>query len=117
MKLKQVKDIVSTLRACGVKRFRCADFEVELGEPTTAPRMTVGGPPPEPPTPNVPPAPDSTTGAGVPPSESILPKDVDIPHRLEAVRKLMKLSDEQLVDELFPLPKAQVSDAEKATAG
>ncbi len=95
MNLKSTEKLLKLLRAHGVTHFKSHEVELNIGAPHTesldamspvpsAERVETKGP---------------EHGGAIPPVEN------PIPHHLNEVRSLLKLSDEDLVDQLFPLPK------------
>ena len=72
MKSEEVRELVRTLRECGVTRYKDGDVEMELGPEPIDP----DAPSPEP--------------------------SKEITHKVEELTSLLKLDDAALVDRLFP---------------
>lgn len=117
MTLQTTQRLLQILRANGVNYFKSTDVEIRIGALETPPAAALVGP--EPTTPIVP------RGTGPVASEQrvndssrslgdVPAKEMKIPHQLTEVVSLLKMSDEQLVDKLFPEgaqpPPAQAAD-------
>ncbi len=72
MTIEETKELIKTLRECGVTRYKTTDIELDLGP---APAINIDAPAPAP---------------------------VEIKHKVEELTSLLKLSDTDLVDRLFP---------------
>lgn len=86
MNQKKLERIVKFLRENSVSHLKTAEFEISLsepGKPFVASQATQSIP--------------TLTGAAIPPVETA------IPHHVNEVANLLKLSDEALVDKLFPV--------------
>jgi hypothetical protein len=92
MNLKTIEKTLQLLRAYGVSHFKTAEVEIRIGAP---------------------PSPDSLIAVGAPPIRADLvptkpnagdvrPVSVEIPHHINKVKEMLKLSDEDLVDRMFP---------------
>ncbi len=93
MTAKQMAELIGVLRASGVEHFKSADMEIRFA-PAQANHVTDK---PSYPSPNAAVASTSPgTAAAAPPVE------MKIPHHVNEVAKLLKLSDNDLVDRMFP---------------
>lgn len=89
MNAREIKALIKVLRTSGVTRFKSADFEIEMGSsnqgdcanPLNSNRLVRS----QPPQPIKDPEPDEP-----------------IKHKVEELTSLLKLSDVDLVDSLFP---------------
>lgn len=87
------------LRAHGVSHFKSTEVEIKIDSLSPASKPHVA------PSPSIQAAPVSSgSNAG-----DVLPKQAEIPHHINEVAKLLKLSDEDLVERLFPDPKPEAS--------
>lgn len=76
----EFKKIAQTMKLFGITRFRMGDVEIDLGSSqAVVPHRTVEAP-----------------------METQEPSSDPIKHRVEQVGSLLKLSDHELVDQLFP---------------
>lgn len=82
MKPEKLEQIIALCRLNGVTHFKHADFEIAFGEPVSSNIVSLGVKDP--------------TIKPVPPTEMV------IPHQSTEVANLLKLSDMDLVDKLFP---------------
>jgi hypothetical protein len=86
MTIKGTERLLNLLRAHGVKHFKTVEIEVTFGEGVTSIPVI---------------AEKSTTK--VPESAAAAPPvQMEIPHHINEVQKLLKLGDEDLVNALFP---------------
>lgn len=118
MTLKRIEKLLEILRANNVAHFKSSDIEIRIGEvphlfhpkahpvPTT---VSTNGVPQ-----TMPAAVAPTTPAAGAPSNSgdIRPSKIEIPHHINEVKRILKLSPEELVDELFPDGSSQQQAAE-----
>lgn len=98
MTVEHVERLIAVLRSNGVSHYKALDLEIKF-DGTTQPSKLVALPPVLPMAAVL----EPVSGAAAPPTE------MKIPHHLNEVASLLKLSDEQLVDKMFPeepLPKA-----------
>jgi hypothetical protein len=89
---KTVDRLLHVLRSHGVNHFKTHEVEITIGHPPALSDHTTVGPVPSPKSDIKIPA----TAAAAPPTE------MKIPHHINEAARLIKLSDEDLVDELFP---------------
>jgi hypothetical protein len=80
---KEIKAVVKTMRSSGVKRLKTADFEIDLSD-----------------------APARTRKKRITPEE-----EQEIKHKLEQMKSVMSLGDEELLDRLFPDHQPQDEEA------
>lgn len=105
MTLQSTDRLLSILRANGVTYFKSHDVEIRIGAIETRPASAAVGPEPS----HVP------RGTGLPSSEQkvnksensssagdVPVKQVNIPHQVNKMVSVLRMSDEQLVDALFP---------------
>lgn len=93
MNLKQTDKLLKLLRSHNVSHFKSLDLEVRLEALSGANHLTVVNPLEEDPKTA---APVPPTGAAVPPVENT------IPHHVNEVKALMRLSPEELAERMFP---------------
>lgn len=85
MKPKEFKAIAKAMRECGVSHFKCGDTEIQMAQELPVERK------------------NKRIKQSAPISPTTPPEHSDpIEHKVEALASLMKLSDSDLVDELFP---------------
>lgn len=96
MNAKQLREIAETMRDCGIMHIKTADLEISRQPPDQKAVLPVVSQETAP----LPVTPQADNPA--PPTEG----DPDIiEHKIEALTSLMKLSDVELVDQLFPEPR------------
>lgn len=92
MNLKQTDKLLKLLRSHNVSHFKSLEIEVRL-EAASVAHLAVVSPLEELP----------TQAAGVPPNPAAAPPvENTIPHHVNEVAALLKLSDNDLVDRMFP---------------
>lgn len=92
MTIKATEQLLLLLRAHGVSHFKTPTIEIRIG-----------GAPPLDPVAAVGPVFSAPSSAKIPPTAAAAPPvEMQIPHHINEVQKLLKLGDEQLVDALFP---------------
>lgn len=99
MTVEHVERLILVLRSNGVSHYKALDLEIRF-DGSNPPSRPIALPPTMP----TAAASEPVSGAAVPPME------MKIPHHLNEVASLLKLSDEQLVDRMFPeepSPKAE----------
>lgn len=96
MTLKQTESLLKMLRNNHVSHFKTLEIEVRIGPPLSTSALSIVTPPEE----ITPKAAASVpqTAAAAPPVK------MEIPHHINEVAQLLKLSDEDLVEKLFPDP-------------
>lgn len=95
MNLKATEKLLKLLRSHGVEHFKSLEVEVKFAGDGQVLNLNV--PHGTDTTHSVP----TTTGSGA----SIPPVQMEIPHHVNEVQRLVKLSPDELVEEMFPLPK------------
>ncbi len=102
MTLKGTNKLLHILRSHGVSHFKSAEIEIRFGvSPTQEPLIAVG-----------PVLPRHESTSPVPATAAAAPPvDLKIPHHINEVAALLKLSDEELVDKMFP-PEPEQEAAE-----
>jgi hypothetical protein len=85
MKDVELFDLIARLKEAGVTHFKNADIELVLTPKTQS----------------APPANLTPVSLEIPPGEP----DQEPPHIVQQMKSLLKLSDEELIEQLFPLPK------------
>lgn len=89
MNPEKLDKIFSLMKSYDVEYFKHKDFEIKMGiekekiQHTEKPKQ-------------------QSLSKVTPPPQAIPPVDVNIPHHVNEVANLLKLSDEDLVDKLFP---------------
>lgn len=97
MTLKRTEQLLKILRAHGVSHFKTLEVEVRIDVlPPPNPLIAVGS--------------ASLSDTKAPPSQAAPPVDMNIPHHVNEVAKLLKLGDAELVDALFPEPKPEKAE-------
>lgn len=94
MTLQHTERLLSLLRSSGVEYFKSHDVEIRMGAVESPTSVAHAGPEPTP-------VPRGTSvkqeNAG-----DIPAKEIKIPHQLNQMISVLKMNDEQLVDQLFP---------------
>lgn len=88
---KEIKALVKTLRSCGVTHWKTPEIELNLAP--LAPRETK---------------------PKLVPIEAPIVESEKIEHKVEELKSLLKLSDDELVDRLFPEPIADETFMDEA---
>lgn len=97
MTIPQTEKLISILKTNGVNYFKSHDVEIRM-EAVESPTSTVRLDPAI-----VPRGTSPAAGATQPPSPAAAPpREMKIPHHLNEVVNMLKMSDEQLVDRMFP---------------
>ncbi len=86
MNLEKTERLIAMLRQNGVSHFKSEDVEIDFGMPTKHIEVPT----------------NTQLQEKAPPLQAVPPVELEIPHHVNEVNKLMKLSDEDLVDKLFP---------------
>lgn len=97
MTLKGTEKLLLLLRAHGVSHFKTAEVEIRIGVPPSLDSVIAVGAPPI----NMPIQKPPATAAAIPPVK------MEIPHHINEAARLLKLSDEELVNEMFPTGEPQ----------
>ncbi len=92
MTIKDVEKLIHLLRSNGVSHFKSLECEISF-VPHGTPQDTL---------PVV--VPPKVSKVKAPPSQAAPPVQMEIPHHINEVEKLLKLSDNDLVEALFPEP-------------
>ncbi len=87
MSPKKIERLIRTMREQGVEYIKTPEMEIRLREGFAAKVVTV---------------PQEKIVEAPRPMAAVPPAETDIPHHENQVAKLLKLSDEDLVDKLFP---------------
>lgn len=101
MTLKSTERLLQLLRAYGVSHFKSPEIELRIDAPPSSNSLIAVGSPSLVP----------QTGTKSPPNAAAAPPvDMEIPHHINEVKKLLKLSDDDLVEALFPEPKPEKAE-------
>lgn len=93
MTIKEVEKLIHLLRSNGVSHFKSLECEISfVPRGTVVETLPVVVPQPK------------VSKTKAPPAQAAPPVQLEIPHHVNEVAKLMKLSDNDLVDALFPDP-------------
>lgn len=94
MTLKRIEQLLNLLKSHGVDHFKSVEVEISFGALAQSAQLTSQVSPAQ----KIPMA-----AAAAPPTAAAAPPvDMPIPHHVNEVQKLLKLSDNDLVDALFP---------------
>lgn len=93
MNIEKAEKLFSLMKQFGVEHFKTDKLEIKMshnasGEKTIVPKVEV---------PQI-----KAKGKKVPPSQAAPPVENVIPHHVNEAAKLLRLSDNDLVDKLFP---------------
>lgn len=88
MHASELLDVIKTLKECGVTHFKQGDLEIDFKDPVPAVQAQVAR--------NFQPV-----SLEIPPATP----ETEAPHIVQEMKSLLKLSDEELLDRVFPLPQ------------
>ena len=91
MNTREIENLLQLLRAYGVNHFKTGEMEIQFGVSSPPEQFTTIGPPPP-----------SSIVKGPPTAAAAPPVAMEIPHHVNEVAALLKLSNEELVDRMFP---------------
>jgi hypothetical protein len=95
---KQIRELAETMRDCGISHLKFKDLEMSCqagARPSIAPEVE-----------KVSFVPSPVASIQDPPVEAGPPlEEEEVPHNVQQLASLLKLSDIELVDQLFPEPK------------
>jgi hypothetical protein len=97
MNLQDTESLLKLMKRHNVSFFKSTEVEIKMGVELSMPTSVVVEKEPTPPDIKLPQdKPDTKSAASAPPVE------MEIPHHLNEVAGLLKLSDNELVDKMFP---------------
>jgi len=105
MKITDIEKLFKMMKSFGVEHFKSEELEIKMGnvgpaqKPIEVPKES---------------KPKPERKGKIPPQQAIPIVDLDIPHRLSEVTNMLKMSDSDLAETLFPdysqLSKKQVNN-------
>lgn len=84
MTVGEIEQIIQLCKANGITRFKSKGLDLRFGDKISVSAVNV---------------------SEGPPSQAIPPIETEIPHHVNEVMGLLKLSDEELVEKMWPEPK------------